>query len=30
MSVITEEITRQHNRKNFDCDVDELNQFLGH
>jgi hypothetical protein len=30
MSVIIEEITRQHNRKIFDCGVDELNQFLQH
>ena len=30
MSVIIEEITRQHNRKTFDCGVDELNQFLRH
>jgi len=30
MSVIIEEITRHHNRKSFDCGVDELNQFLRH
>jgi hypothetical protein len=30
MSVIIEEITRQHNRKTFDCGVNELNQFLQH
>lgn len=28
MSVIIEEITRQHDRKAFDCGVSELNQFL--
>ena len=28
MSVIIEEITRQHNRKTFDCGISELNQFL--
>ncbi|MCP4271259.1 MAG: N-acetyltransferase [Gammaproteobacteria bacterium] len=28
MSVIIEEITRQHNRKAFDCGINELNQFL--
>jgi predicted N-acetyltransferase YhbS len=28
MSVIIEGITRQHNRKAFDCGVTELNQFL--
>ena len=28
MSVIIEEITRQHNRKAFDCGISELNQFL--
>ena len=28
MSVIIEEITRQHDRKVFDCGVGELNQFL--
>ena len=28
MSVIIEEITRQHDRKTFDCGVSELNQFL--
>lgn len=28
MSVIIEEISRQHNRKGFDCGVPELNQFL--
>ena len=28
MSVIIEEITRQHNRKAFDCGIRELNQFL--
>lgn len=28
MSVTIEEITRQHNRKIFDCGITELNQFL--
>jgi len=28
MSVIIEEITRQHDRKAFDCGIRELNQFL--
>ena len=28
MSINIEEITSQHNRKAFDCGVDELNQFL--
>lgn len=28
MSVIIDEITRQHDRKAFDCGIDELNQFL--
>ena len=28
MSVIIEEISRQHDRKAFDCGVSELNQFL--
>lgn len=28
MSVTIEEITKQHNRKAFDCKVSELNQFL--
>ncbi len=28
MSVIIEEITRQHNRKAFDCSIREFNQFL--
>ncbi len=28
MSVIIEKITRQHNRKAFDCGISELNQFL--
>lgn len=28
MSIIIEAITRQHNRKAFDCGVTELNQFL--
>lgn len=28
MSVIIEEITRQHDRKAFDCGISELNQFL--
>lgn len=28
MLVTIEEITRQHNRKKFDCGVDNLNQFL--
>ena len=28
MSIIIEEITRQHNRKAFDCGVTELDQFL--
>ncbi len=28
MSIIIEEITRQHDRKAFDCGVFELNQFL--
>jgi predicted N-acetyltransferase YhbS len=28
MSVIIEEITRQHNRKTFDSGISELNQFL--
>jgi predicted N-acetyltransferase YhbS len=28
MPVIIEEITRQHNRKAFDCGIRELNQFL--
>ncbi len=28
MSIIIEEITRQHNRKAFDCGVTQLNQFL--
>ena len=28
MPVIIEEITRQHNRKAFDCGISELNQFL--
>ena len=28
MSVIIEEITRQHDRKVFDCGIGELNQFL--
>jgi len=28
--VIIEEITRQHNRKKFDCGINELNQFLQH
>jgi predicted N-acetyltransferase YhbS len=28
MSVIIEEISRQHDRKTFDCGVSELNQFL--
>jgi hypothetical protein len=26
--IIIEEINRQHDRKTFDCGVDELNQFL--
>ena len=30
MSVIIEEITRQHNRKTFDCGIDDLNGFLRH
>ena len=30
MSVIIEEITRQHNRKTFDCGIDDLNEFLRH
>jgi len=30
MSVIIEEITRQHDRKAFDCGVTKLNQFLQH
>ncbi len=28
MTIIIEEITRQHKRKSFDCGVTELNQFL--
>jgi GNAT superfamily N-acetyltransferase len=28
MSVIIDEITRQHDRKAFDCGISELNQFL--
>ena len=28
MAVIIEEITRKHDRKNFDCGIDELNRFL--
>jgi hypothetical protein len=28
MSVIIEELARQHDRKAFDCGVSELNQFL--
>jgi len=28
MSVIIEEITRQHDRKAFDCGIEELNRFL--
>ena len=28
MSIIIEEITRQHNRNAFDCGITELNQFL--
>lgn len=28
MSLTIEEITHRHNRKRFDCGVDELNQFL--
>ncbi len=30
MSLVIEEITRRHNRKCFDCGVDDLNQFLRH
>jgi GNAT superfamily N-acetyltransferase len=30
MSVIIEEINRQHDRTAFDCGIDELNQFLQH
>jgi len=30
MSVIIEEVTRHHNRKIFDCGVDNLNEFLRH
>lgn len=30
MSLIIEEITRQHDRKTFDCGASELNQFLQH
>jgi len=30
MSLIIEEINRRHNRKSFDCGVNELNEFLQH
>jgi GNAT superfamily N-acetyltransferase len=30
MSVIIEEINRKHDRKTFDCGIEELNQFLQH